>query len=162
MSFRIRPYYRFPVQCSVFDNAESFLKLPLPYFLSFWLVLALLVLSNGSVYAEWVLVSGGATTGLTVYVDPDTIRREGNLVKMSSLIDYKTRQIIEGGSLLSIQRQNEYDCTEERTRMLASTWFSGNMKSGQVIHSDSDEDEWKPIASGSTAQGLLKVACGKE
>jgi hypothetical protein len=114
------------------------------------------------VSAEWVLVSGEHNTGLMVYVDPNTIRREGNLVKMSSLIDYKTIQSIEGNAVLSIERQNEYDCNEERTRMLASTWFSDNMKRGQVVHSDSDEDEWKPAAPGSIAQAMLNVACRRE
>lgn len=158
----IRPSRRFPVQGSIPDNAGLSLKLSSPYVFGFWLLMALLVLSNGPVYAEWLLVSGGDHTELTVYVDPDTIRREGNLVKMPSLIDYKTPQTIASDSLLSIQRQSEYDCTEERTRMLASTWFSGNMKSGQVVHSDSDEDEWKPVAPGSIAQAMLDIACGKE
>jgi len=162
MSLSIRPYHRLPVQGSVPDNAGPFLRLPLPYMFCFWLQIALLVLSSGPVYAKWMLVSSENKIGLTVYVDPDTIHREGNLVKMWSLIDYKTIEIIAGDSLLSIRRQNEYDCTEERTRMLASTWLSGNMGSGRVVHSDSDEDEWKPVAPRSAAQGLLKVACGKE
>jgi hypothetical protein len=114
------------------------------------------------VYAEWVLVSGDDKAGRTVYVDPDTIRSKGDLVKMLSLIDYKTIQIIAGDSLLSIQRQNEYDCAEERTRMLAFTWFSGNMGSGQVVHSDSDEDKWKPVAPDSVAESLWKIACDKK
>ena len=162
MPFLIRPYRHFPVPCSVSYNAGPFLKLPLPYIFGFWLQIALLVLSSGPVYAKWMLVSGEDKIGLTVYVDPDTIQREGNLVKMWSLIDYKKTEIIPGDSLLSIRRQNEYDCTEERTRMLASMWFSGNMGSGRVVHSDSDEGEWKPVAPGSASEGLLKIACGKE
>jgi hypothetical protein len=114
------------------------------------------------VYAEWVLVSGDDEAGLTVYVDPDTIHRKENLVTMWGLIDYKTIQIIAGDSLLSIRRQNEYDCAEVRTRMLAFTWFSGNMGSGQVVHSDSDEDKWIPVAPESIGQLLWKRACGKE
>jgi len=118
--------------------------------------------SSGPVYAEWVLVSGDDETGLTVYADPDTIHRKGNLVTMWGLIDYKTIQIIAGDSLLSIQRQNEYDCAEARTRMLAFTWFSGNMGGGQVVHSDSDEDKWKPVAPDSVAEALWKIACDKK
>ena len=126
------------------------------------LLITLLVLNSGPVYAEWVLTSGNDDAGLTVYVDPDTIRRKGNLVKMWQLYDYKTIQTVAGDSLLSIKRYNEYDCTEERTRMLAYTWFSGNMGSGQVVHSDSDEDKWKPVVPDSVAEALWKIACDKK
>lgn len=126
------------------------------------IALTLLVLSSSPACAEWVLVSGDDEAGLTVYVDSDTIRRKGNLVTMWGLIDYKTMQIIAGDSLLSIRRQNEYDCAEVRTRMLAFTWFSGNMGSGQAVHSDSDEDKWKPVARDSVAEALWKIACDKK
>ena len=132
MPSTIRPYRRGPVPCSVTSNAGPFLKLPLAYLLGFWLLITLLVLSSGPAYAEWELSSGDDEAGLTVYVDRDTIRRKGNLVKMWQLYDYKTVQTVAGDSLLSIQRHNEYDCTEERTRMLAYTWFSSNMGKGQA------------------------------
>jgi hypothetical protein len=150
MPFSTRPLRRFFVYCSLANIS------------AFWLLRTLLVLSSGPVYAEWVLVSGDDETGLTVYVDPDTIRRKENLVTMSGLIDYRTIQIIAGDTLLSIQRPNEYDCAEERTRLLSFTWFSGNMGSGQVVHSDPDEDKWIPVAPESIGQLLWKRACGKE
>ena len=150
MSFSIRPFRRFYVHCTV--ACISGLRL----------LITLLVLCSGPVYAEWVLVSRDDEAELTVYVDPDTIHRNGNLVTMWGLIDYKTIQIIAGDSLLSIRRQNEYDCAEVRTRMLAFTWFSGNMGSGQALHSDSDEDKWKPVAPDSVAEALWKIACDKK
>jgi hypothetical protein len=150
MCLSIRPFRRFHVHCSV------------AYISGLRLLITLLVLSSGPVYAEWVLVNGDDEAGLTVYVDPDTIGRKENLVTMLSLIDYRTIQIIAGDSLLSIQRQNEYDCAESRTRMLAFTWFSGNMGSGQVVHSDSDEDKWKPVAPDSVAEALWKIACARK
>ena len=162
MPFTIRPYRRFPVPCSVAYNAGPFLKLPLAYFLGFWLLITLLVLSSGTVYAGWVLTSGNDEAGLTVYVDPDTIRRKGNLAKMWQLYDYKTVQTVAGDSLLSIKRYNEFDCTEERTRMLAYTWFSGNMGSGKVVYSTPDEQQWEPVISRSINRTLWKVACSKK
>src|SRR3989441_12570990 len=150
MPFSIRSNRRFHVRCSV------------AYISGLRLLITLLVLSSGPVYAEWVLVSGDDEAGLTVYVDPDTIRSKRNLVKMLSLIDYKTIQIIAGDSLLSIQRQNEYDCAEERTRMLAFTWFSGNMGSGKVVYSTPDEQQWEPVIPRSINRTLWKVACSKK
>ena len=161
MPFLIRPFRRFPVQCSVTYNAGPFFKLPLAYLLGFWLLITLLVLSSGPAYAEWELSSGDDEAGLTVYVDRDTIRRKGNLVKMWQLYDYKTVQTVAGDSLLSIQRHNEYDCTEERTRMLAYTWFSSNMGKGRVVYKTADEQQWEAIVPRSIDRSLWKVACSK-
>ena len=161
MPFTIRPYRRVPVPCSVTSNAGPFLMLPLAYLLGFWLLITLLALSSEPVYAEWELVSGDDAAGLTVYVDRDTIRRKGNLVKMWQLYDYKTVQTVAGDSLLSIQRHNEYDCTEERTRMLAYTWFSSNMGRGRVVYKTADEQQWEPVVPRSIDRTLWKVACSK-
>jgi hypothetical protein len=162
MPFTIRPFRRFPVQCFVTNHAGPFLKLPPACFSGLWLFITLLVLSSGPAYAEWVLASGNDDAGLTVYVDPATIRRKGNLVKMWQLHDYKTVQTVAGDSLLSFKRYNEYDCVEERTRMLAYTWFSGNMGSGKVVYSTPDEQEWEPVTPRSINRTLWKVACGKQ
>ncbi len=46
----------------------------------FSLLITLLLLSNGPAYAEWVAIgSSESLGGYTVYVDPDTIRRNGDL-----------------------------------------------------------------------------------
>ena len=51
-------------------------------FFGFWLLITFLAQSSGPSYAEWLFVSGDDEAGMTVYVDPDTIRRNGDLVKM--------------------------------------------------------------------------------
>lgn len=66
-------------------------------------LITLLVLRSGPVYAEWVLTGSNGEKGMTVYVDPDTIRRKGNLVKMWVLSDYKTIQSVAGDSFLTIK-----------------------------------------------------------
>ncbi len=54
------------------------------------LLITLLVLRHGPVYAEWVAVENNYLPGKqTVYVDPDTIRREGNLVTLWQLTDFQ-------------------------------------------------------------------------
>lgn len=125
------------------------------------LLVTLLLLSSAPAYADWVSVSVIDQAGVTIYVDSDNIRRKGNLVKMWQLYDYKTVQTVAGDSLLSFKRYNEYDCTEERTRMLAYTWYSGNMGSGHVVYSTSDEQQWEPVVPGSINRALWRVACSK-
>jgi hypothetical protein len=124
-------------------------------------LITLLVLSSGPAYAEWVAVSVNDETGVTAYFDPHTIRRKGELVKMWVLYDYKTVQtmII---SFLSIRKQHQFDCAEERTRTFAERYFTGNMGSGKVVFNNSDEGKWSPVQPGSVGQILWNYACGKQ
>ncbi|MGH7183256.1 MAG: surface-adhesin E family protein [Nitrospiraceae bacterium] len=142
-------------------NAIRFLTLTPGYLLGFWVLITLLVLDCGPVRAAWELVSGDDSAKLTVYVDRDTIRRNGNLAQMWQMYDYKTVQTVAGDSLLSIQRYNEYDCTGARTRMLTYTWFSSNMGRGRVVYKTAEEQPWASIVPRSIDQTLLKVACSK-
>lgn len=123
-------------------------------------LITLLVLSSGPAHAEWVLV-GANNSGETVYVDRDTIRRKGDMVKMWALYDFKTIQTVWDTSFLSRESQREYDCVEERTRRIALTYFSGNMGSGTVVYSDADEQKWEPVQPQSVAHILWTVACSK-
>ena len=126
------------------------------------ILIMLLVLSCGSAYAEWVEVSANKKAGVIAYADPDTIRRKGDLVKMWSLFDLKTTQIVGGNSYLSIKAQQTYDCAEDRSRAVAYTKFSGNMGHGAEVYSASEQEKWKPVAPMSVGQELWKVACGKK
>ncbi len=84
MPYVLRPFRRFPLQCPVAYNAGSFFKLPPAYVSGFWSLITLLFLSADPACAEWVAVERNyLSPGLqTVYVDPNTIRREGNLVTL--------------------------------------------------------------------------------
>lgn len=125
-----------------------------------FLLIIFLFLSSAPAYAEWVEV--GITDEATVYADPDTIRRKGDLVKMWYLHDFKTTQTVLKKSYLSSRSQDEYDCTEDRHRALASTSFSGNMGSGKVRSSYSIKGKWEPVPPGTMTQTLWKVACDKQ
>jgi surface-adhesin protein E len=48
----------------------------------------LLFLSSGPAFADWMSL-GESDSGTTVYADPTTMRREGDLVKMWVLFDFK-------------------------------------------------------------------------
>ena len=96
-----------------------------------------------------------------MYVDPDTICRTGDMVKMWALYDFKTMQTVWDTSFLSRESQREFDCVEERTRRISLTYFSGNMGSGTVVYSDADEQKWEPVQPQSVALRLWTVACKK-
>lgn len=147
MAFTIQSYRRF---------------LPLFHYSGVWSLITILSLSVEPVYAEWVDVGGKVEEGLTVYtvyVDPDTIRRNGDVVTLWALFDYKTIQSIVGGPWLSSKARREYDCVKERVRLLGFTTFSGNMGSGEAVYSNLDETKWEPVAPDSLDRNLWEVAC---
>jgi hypothetical protein len=142
-------------------HVGPFLELPLAYFLILGSLIMLLLLSSGPVYAEWVALGEGDSE-TTVYVDPDTIRRKGDLVKVWELYDFKPIRTVVGDSYFSSKAQIENDCAEERRRTLAFTWFSGNMGSGKVVFSESHEGRWAPVAPDTIGLMLWTFACGKK
>ena len=125
------------------------------------LLMGLMLLATaGAAGAGWTDV--GENDGLIQYVDLATIRRNGNLVKMWYLTDFKTVRTISGKSYLSSKAQSEYNCKEESSRTLALTWFDGKMGRGKVVFAYSDPDKWEPIQPESIGEVLWKVACGKK
>jgi hypothetical protein len=153
-------------------HASPFLRLPLAYCSGFWLLITLLVLSSVPAYAEWVVVEKDyLLPGLqTVYVDPDTIRREGNLVTMWQLIDFKSMQGNAGMGpfgfgphrFLSTKTHKQFDCAGKRLRLLAFTEFSRGMGTGIPANGYVDSSNWLPVEPESINQALWGVACGKE
>ena len=126
------------------------------------LLFILLALSSAPAYAEWVKVGDGDEAGKTVYVDTATIRRNSNLVKMWQFYDYKTVQTVGGVRFLSAKEQWEFDCAEERSRVLALKEFSGNMGTGTMVDTNSQVGKWIPVMPGSIGRTVWAVACGKD
>jgi len=172
MPFIIRLCRRLPMPCAVTHHAGPFLPLPLAYFSGSWLLITLLFLSTVPAYAAWVAVEKDyLSPGLqTVYVDPDTIRREGNLVTLWQLIDFKLMQGNAGigpfgfgpHRFLSTKSHKEFDCAEKRLRLLAFTEFSRRMGTGIAANGYVDKDNWLPVKPDSINHALWEVACGKE
>src|SRR5689334_9116754 len=94
------------------------------------------LLSFGPARAEWIAIGGKVQDGLTVYrvyIDPDNIQRNGDLVTLWALFDYRTIQSIVGGPWLSSKARREFDCTANRIRLLGYMTFTGNMGSGEAV-----------------------------
>jgi len=132
----------------------------LTYFLGFGMLLTLLV-SSGPAYADWMSL-GASDSGTTVYADLATLRREGDLVQMLVLFDFKTTQTKADVSFLSAKAQMEYDCAEQRYEGLAVTYFSGNMGNGQLLDRSSGKGKRLRVSPDSLDQALWKLACDKK
>ena len=169
MSISLPPRHLVPVHYLVSPNASLFLMLPWARCLGFGLLLTLLHLNSGTLYAEWVALEKTAQFEelQTVYVDPATIQRDGNLVTLWHLNDFKVKQGnvgFAGGSqrYSSTKTHKQFDCAEKRVRLLAYMEFSDHMGIGIRNDGYVDQDNWQPVEPNSINQGLWEVACNKE
>lgn len=122
------------------------------------LILAALLIVTGSVSAEWVEVA--STDSTTFYIDPATIRKDGNMRKVWVMQDFKQRQ--KGGEM-STRARVEYDCKGERYRLLSLSVHPEPMTGGETIASYGEDPRgvWQEIPPGTGGEALLKIVCAK-
>jgi hypothetical protein len=131
------------------------------------MVLLLMLLQNGLAYAGWVSLGGDTKVGLSIYIDPATIERNGDQRMIWILYDFETAQSKEGGlSFQSAKMQREYDCGQSRTRLLTVLHYAGAMEGGKmVLESKPSNQEWVPVGQpepGTIAKDLWTLACSEK
>lgn len=133
-------------------------------FTIFWSVLAFIFLNSVPAHAEWRPISyAPGSGGFTIYIDPATVLRQGDLVKMLVLYDFKFVQAIKGKSYLSTTWQQQFECADHRSRHLSYRYHSDNMGNGKVMFAGADEgSKWSPVAPKSAAAILWNIGCGKD
>ena len=150
-------------RCALRGNCRT---QPVAYFSGLCSLIIFLSLSSIPAYAEWVAVEKDyLLPGLqTVYVDPESIRREGNLVTIWQLIDFKWMQGNPRGPhrFLSTKTHKQFDCAGKRVRLFAFTEFSRGMGTGMPRDGYVDKDNWLPVEAESMSHALWEAVCGKE
>jgi hypothetical protein len=116
----------------------------------------LLAVVSGGAMAEWVKV--GVTEGADHYIDPATIRKDGNFRKAWTLMDLKQRS---DEGVMSRRILLELDCKGERVRFLSFSTHSKPMAGGDTLVTESNPDEWQHIAPETIPALILKRACAK-
>ena len=120
----------------------------------------MLVLMSSNALADWTNV--GENGGSIIYANYSSIRTNGENKKMWVLQDFKTIQSISTYKYLSTKSINEYDCQGVQLRLLAYTWFEGNMGTGKVVYSHDETLNWQQVQPESIGEVIWKVACGKQ
>ncbi len=120
------------------------------------LLLALLLLSTSSAWSEWLKVADTAEN--IFYLSPKTIRNDGDMRRIWSLIDYKKRD--EEGAL-SARVRSEFDCKGERARTLAFTTHREPMAGGAPIIKSEVASDWTSIAPLTVNETVLKLLCAR-
>jgi hypothetical protein len=122
-------------------------------------LLVLLLTASAAAWADWIPVS--VADEHISYINPTTIRRSGDQARMWGLHDYKTAKPLGKRQYMSMKAQSEYDCKDERLRILYTTMSAENMGGGETVYSsDGVPSNWVPIVPGSVGETLWKIACG--
>ena len=149
------------------DRASLYTKLLPVYLGGFWFLIAPPLSGTVPAYAEWVAVGGKYQSPgrETVYIDSTTVRREGNLVTMVIILDWKWMQGNRSPSRFSSTKiTKQFDCAEKSLRSLSFTDYYGHMGTGRPVGGSgySSEGHWVAVEPESLNQGLWEVACGKQ
>ena len=108
--------------------------------------------------AEWTRLDDSDTAA--GYVDLATVRKQGNTVQMSSLLDFKSVQRKDGRPYLSLTVEFEINCEEQRSRILAVAAYSGNMGEGEVVLEEPFADRpWESVRPQTRLDVLWQIAC---
>lgn len=113
------------------------------------LIIAALLLAVSPAWAEWVQVD--RSEKFATYIDPSTIKKDGHLRRVWALVELSTPDSSEGRSRKHFM---EYDCKEERVRVLQAIASRGPMGDGEVTGNTSRPSEWSHIAPGMPAERM--------
>ena len=119
------------------------------------LTLLLVAMSTGAM-AEWVEL--GENDQGVYYIDPTTIRKDGNFRRVWTMDDLKQRG--KSGEM-STRTLEEYDCKEELYRTLVISAHDKPMLSGSTLLSVNITTEWRFVPPDTPAEARRSIACGK-
>ena len=136
------------------------------YRLAFWLLIIMPALMHNYVDAGWVAIDQQyQSPGLqTVYIDRDTMLREGGLVTLSALIEWTWMQGNRSPTrFYSTKMTKQFDCAEKRVRTLAATDFYGHMGTGEPIGGGghTNEGHWVAIEPETSIRAYGRRPAGK-
>ena len=116
-----------------------------------------LMMLAGSAWAEWVVYSKDEEDG-TFYLDPATIRKDGNMRRVWRVQELKQRT---ADGEKSRRMRIEYDCKEERYRILSASVHSEPMAGGTVLTQEGEANDWTAIPPNTTGERVFNLVCAK-
>lgn len=93
------------------------------------------------------------------YIDRNTLRGKGGLIRMWWLMDYQLVQITDEKGYFSRLHLSEFDCKNQRLRILSVALLSERMNLGQVVFEDLVPRRWEVVRVGSFQDALFGIAC---
>lgn len=123
----------------------------------FFLMLLLVALPARAEFAKYF-----EDDELVAYLDANTIRREGAMVRIWALDDYKKPQtdLEHKKPYRSVRAHWVFDCSKRLSDVVAAFYHADAMGEGDVVESGAPaERSWDKVAPGSVGELMYKVAC---
>lgn len=123
--------------------------------------IALLSLTGVSYAENWVSITQSTKTGITQYVDVDSIERNLGLVEMWRILEYKPPSLrrVNGKPYTSQKIRTEFDCPSRAMRQASTSWHAGTLASGEVLNQMTIPDVWLIDQFDELTLPLWKMAC---
>ncbi len=118
-----------------------------------------LILVSTPAAAEWTMIQTGDNE--SVYVDFDTLQKNGDLVTVSTLNDY---YFVQQKKELSTQFTELHDCKHKKFKALSISYYSENMAKGDVIevfNFNAPEIAWSDVVNGSVGELKTNIICSR-
>jgi hypothetical protein len=124
-----------------------------------FLFVLILFCFSAEVAAEWTMIQTNDDSNL--YIDFDSIKKSGDLIKVLSLNDYYLAQQKQG---LSSQWEELVDCKNKKFKALSINYYAENMGKGEILnttHFNESETNWSDIVQYSIGELKINIICSK-
>ncbi len=123
-------------------------------------ILILLLAAMGTAAtAEWVKVE--STDKFEAFVDPTTIRKNGNMAKMWAMHNYHSPLGSGDAAYMSDKVLNEYDCADDQIKPLNVVTYKKPMGTGDEVNNLPFPNLKYHVVPGTGGETMWKIACGK-
>jgi len=114
-----------------------------------------LILLTSSAWAEWTFLIK-IENGDTYFLDLETIKKNGHLRQVWSLMEYKPSPIYGQSGRMKL----EFDCEKEQYKYIYISSHSGLKATGETLESyQYKDDEWELIPPNTPMSKILKIVC---
>ncbi len=124
--------------------------------LAFGVWLALPVSAQPSL--NWQAIT--ATERGQFYIDPASVRRSDNVVRVKTLLDYKLSQTTHNGKAFrSAVSLMEIDCNADAGRIVEMSYFPSAMMGGPRVETQGMIQDWQNISPESPVRRIANRVC---
>lgn len=111
------------------------------------------------VFAEWTKT--GFSDESTMFIDTQTIKKSGDLVRVTYLLNFPLSTKSPDGKLVykSSKTVEEFDCRKNSSRTLSFEWYSDTMGNGKRLYKDVHTYEFEMVTDGSLVTTVMKKVC---
>ena len=128
------------------------------------LFLLLIFLSAITHADELVQIWQSPDKGVTQYLEPWSIQRQGDSVTMSRIFNYQPPYLrrINRRTYASQRVITEFDCKKMKLRQLSAHWHEGELGSGVILNQENRPDIWEVATHDVFTEPLWKIVCNPQ